>query len=404
MIPVNRPDFGIKDIFAFIRGHFKDNIIPTFEGMFSQYIGMKYDIFTSSCRSALYLTYKSLKIEGNVIVSPLTCTIAILPLICSGLRPHFVDLDPQTYNMDPEKINECITKNTSAIQVIHLAGNPCDMKPIMEIADDHNLIVVEDCAQGLGAEYYKRKVGSLGDVSCFSFTKNMYGIGGGMITTNDKNLILKVDNFQQRLSNFSVSLKYYRLFRDSIERVRGSLFGDILYNTSSYLKGNRTSEGYEDCNFLKSRRFIYNPTNVEAAMSLSQFDVLDKMIEKRVKNAVLLTKRLEKAPDVKIQKTTNDSKHVFMKYMIETKYNCIDIIRKLHKKKIEAKHLTHTHKIAYQDRLDRNPFYAQFNSIKNCENYLRIHDNIVSLPISSNMQKREVIFIAERLREIVENS
>ena len=93
-----------------------------------------------------------------------------------------------------------------------------------------------------------------------------------------------------------------------------------------------------------------------------------------------------------------------MKYMIETKYNCINIIKKLHEKKIEAKHLTHSHGISYQDRLDRNPLYAHFNSIKNCENYLRIHDNIVSLPISSNMKKGESIYIAERLREIIENS
>ena len=404
MIPINRPDFGMKDIFAFISGHFKDNIIPTFEEIFTQYIGMRYGIFTSSCRSALYLTYKSLKLKGDVIVSPLTCSIAILPIICSGLKPHFVDIDPQTYNIDPEKINESITKNTNAIQLIHLAGNPCDMKPIMEIADDHNLIVVEDCAQSLGAEYYKKKVGSFGDVSCFSLTKNMYGIGGGMITTNDKNLVLKIYNLQQRLSDFSTPLKYYRLFRDNIERVRGNLFGDILYNIFSYLRSNTILDGYEDCNFLKSTRFLYNPTNAEAAISLSQFNMLDKMIEKRVKNALLLTKSLEKIPDVKIQKITNKSKHVFMKYMIETKYNCINIIKKLHEKKIEAKHLTHSHGISYQDRLDRNPLYAHFNSIKNCENYLRIHDNIVSLPISSNMKKGESIYIAERLREIIENS
>ena len=399
MIPVNRPVLDKRDFVAFIKGHFKESI-STLENVFSHYIGMKYALFTSSCRSALHLTYKALKLDGEVIVQPLTCSIAILPIICSGLKPHFVDIDPDTYNLDPGKISECVTSNTCAIQVIHLAGNPCDMKAIKEIAEDHNLILIEDCAQSLGAEYSGEKVGSFGDVSCFSFMKNVYGIGGGMILTNNKDIILRAKSIQQNFNEFPPLLRYYRLMRSIAEKKMDSFLGNILYKLLLWTRDKMVLDEVENCKFLEYN--LYNPTNVESAIVLSQIEKLDDLLQKRIKNAYLLSREL-RGKGIKIQVITKNSKHVFTKYMVETKNDCISVIRKLQEKGIDAKHLVYKHGLAYQKRFDIDPYYNRFKSIKNCKNYLKIHDYVVSLPISSNMTEKEISIIANRVGAIIEN-
>ena len=399
MITVNRPDLDKEDVVAFINGHFKE-CIPSLEKEFSSYTNMKYNIFTSSCRSALYLAYTSLKLEGEVIVSPLTCSIAILPIICCNLKPHFVDIDPYTYNIDPEEINEAITNNTCAIQVIHLAGNPCDMGAIKELAEDHNLILIEDCAQSLGAEYQGDNVGSLGDVSCFSFMKNLYGTGGGIIATNNQNLALKIRASQQSFRSFPKSLRYYRFTRNLIESRRGTFF-DLLYSSLFHFRNKAISDDREGCSFLMSG--LHNPSNVEASTCATQIKKLESLSEKRLTNASLLTKELKKECNVKTQRITKNSKHVFTKYMIETKHDCTEVIRKLQGKGIDAKHLEYKHGSLYQERFDSNPLYSEFESIKNCDNYLEIHDHIVSLPLSSNMTKDEILIIVKEVGDIIEN-
>ena len=397
MIPVNRPDLNKKDIFAFVKGHFKE-FTPLIEKEFSRYIGAEHALFTSSCRGALYLTYKTLKIEGEVITQPLTCSIAILPMICCGLKPHFVDIDSHTYNIDPEKLNEAITNDTRAVQVIHLAGNPCEMKAIKEIVEDHNLILIEDCAQSLGAEYSGEKVGSFGDVSCFSFMKNVYGIGGGMILTNNGDVILRAKSIQQNFHKFPSLLRYYRLIRSIAEKKMDGFLGNILYDLLLCARDKMISDKVENCDFLESN--LYNSTNVESAVVLSQIEKLDDLLQKRIKNALLMSRELREE-GIKIQIITKNSKHIFTKYMIETNYNSMEVIKKLHEKGVDAKHLEYKHGIAYQKRFDIDPYYARFSSIKNCKKYLNIHDHIVSLPISSNMTKDEILFITKQVTNII---
>ena len=396
MITVNRPDLDKEDAIAFIKGHFNE-YIPSLEKEFSIYSNMKYNIFTSSCRSALYLAYTSLKLEGEVIVSPLTCSTAILPILWCNLKPYFVDIDPYTYNIDPEEINKAITNNTRAIQVIHLAGNPCDMKPIKELAEDHNLVLIEDCAQSLGAEYNGEKVGSFGDISCFSFTKNLYGTGGGIIATNNQNLALKIKAIQQNFCSFPKSLRYYRFIRNFIETNRGYIF-DLLYNMLFCVRNRIVLDDKKEDSML-----LYKPSNEEASICLMQIKKLSDLLEKRIKNASLLTKEMKKRCDIKTQKITKNSKHVFTKYMIETKKECTNVIRELQEKGIDAKHLEYKQGSFYQERFDRNLLYSHFDSIKNCENYLEIHDHVVSLPISSNMIEKEIITIVKGVGDIIEN-
>jgi len=124
MIPLNRYEIGMKDVTVFIRGHFKRDVIPTLEEEFTEYIGSDYALYTSSCRSALYLAYKALKLNGNVIAPPLTCSVALQPIIFCGLKIQFVDIDNLTFNINPDEIDKNVTKDTCAIHTIHLAGNP----------------------------------------------------------------------------------------------------------------------------------------------------------------------------------------------------------------------------------------------------------------------------------------
>jgi dTDP-4-amino-4,6-dideoxygalactose transaminase len=125
-----------------------------------------------------------------------------------GARPVFADIDPQSYNIDPAKIEAAITDRSRAIIPVHLYGQMADMDPIMDVARRHNLIVIEDAAQAIGSEYKGRRAGSIGDMGCFSFfpSKNLGGFGdGGMVTTNDAELDRRV----RLLRNHGYSPKYY---------------------------------------------------------------------------------------------------------------------------------------------------------------------------------------------------
>ena len=174
-IPHSRPDFN-KDVslLNLLLRNVREGNIAELEREFANYIGARHCCFANSARSALYLVYKALKLEGEVIVSPLTCLAAIFPMVFCGLKPRFVDIDSQTFNMDPQKVKEAISEDTVAIQPIHLAGNPCDMNTIKNIAEANKLLIIEDCAQSLGAEYLGKKIG--GDIACFGFLKSFINI------------------------------------------------------------------------------------------------------------------------------------------------------------------------------------------------------------------------------------
>jgi len=406
MIPFNRTDSRMTTIIsAFFNGYFR-NYIPLFEETFARYIGKEHALFTSSCRSALYLAYKTLKLEGEVIVSPLTCSIAILPIICAGLKPHFVDINPKTFNIDPEKINESITEKTCAIQAIHIGGNPCDMRPIKEIAEDHNLILVEDCAQALGAEYEGKKLGYFGDISCFNLSKNMYGIGGGVIVTDDQNMLLNAKDIQAKFDNIPTSFVYYRLIRHIMEKIRGkplenALYGMLMSSRKLSHQGKRVIKEEEDCNFLQHTMHI--PANIEASVAYSQFKQLEVLLKRRIENALILSEKLQKIHEVELQTITKNSMHVFTRYMIKTPYSSKDVIKKLNEEGVEAKHLVQKYGSMYQERFDRNKIFSCYESIKNCENYLEIHDNIVTLPMSSNMKRRDIMLIKDRLHDVLKS-
>jgi len=164
--------------------------IDTFENEFADFIGVKYAYAVHSCTGALEIAAKLIGLEKDdeVITTPITFIATALAPLEQGAKIVFADIDPITYNIDPKDIERKITKKTKAIFVVHLDGRPCDMDEIMKIAKKYSLYVVEDCAHSPGGEYKGKKLGSIGDIGCFSFhaRKNISTLGeGGMITTNN---------------------------------------------------------------------------------------------------------------------------------------------------------------------------------------------------------------------------
>lgn len=189
---------GVLESTAYILGP----RVKEFEAKVAEYVGVSDGIGVASGTDALHLSVKALGIgEGDeVITTPFTFFATTEAILYERAVPVFVDIDPETYCIDASKIEEKITPRTKAIMPVHMFGHPADMKAIMEIASRHNLAIIEDCAQSIGASIDGKKTGSFGNTGCFSFypSKNLGAFGdGGLITLNDKEVaesILKVRN------------------------------------------------------------------------------------------------------------------------------------------------------------------------------------------------------------------
>jgi dTDP-4-amino-4,6-dideoxygalactose transaminase len=181
-----------------------------FEEEFSKYVGTKFGIGVNSGSDALYLAVKALGIhEGDEVLTVSHTMISTVDSIArNGAKPVFVDIDPETYVMDTSELEAKISHKTRALLPVHLYGHPVNMDQCMEIAEKHNLYVIEDACQAHGTEYKTRKVGSIGTAGCFSFypTKNLGAYGdAGMVVTNDEELsdrLKKMRNYGQSKKNY----------------------------------------------------------------------------------------------------------------------------------------------------------------------------------------------------------
>lgn len=166
------------------------------EKEFADFIGVSFGVGAGSGTEALHLALSACGIgQGDeVITVSHTAVATVCAIELTGASPHFVDIEPQFYTIAPKKIKAAITPNTKAIIPVHIYGQPADMEPVLEVAKEHNLWVIEDCAQAHGALYKGKRVGSLGDIGCFSFypTKNLGAIGdGGIMMTGNEELAKK---------------------------------------------------------------------------------------------------------------------------------------------------------------------------------------------------------------------
>jgi len=196
-IPLARPSVGKEELEA-VEKVFRSGMLTEwkvtneFERAFAEYLGIKHAVATSSCTSALDLALLALEIKpgDEVIVPDFTYPATGNVVFHVGAKPVLVDIDANTYNVSPEKIEEAITSKTKAVIPVHLFGQCAEMERIMTIAKEHDLYVVEDAACGIGATHHGKKAGTFGNASCFSFhPRKILATGeGGMLVTNDDDL------------------------------------------------------------------------------------------------------------------------------------------------------------------------------------------------------------------------
>ena len=225
------------------------------ENRFADYIGVKHAIALNSCTAALHLAMIAAEVEGQeVLTSSMTFVSTNHAILHGGGRPVFCDIEPDTLNISPEEIARKITPTTRAIVVVHYGGHACDMDPILELAQENRLWVIEDTAQGCGGLYKGRHLGSMGHIGCFSFqaTKNMTTGDGGMLTTNDDALAERVRK-----------LRWVGISKPTWERFRPG-------------QANR-SWMYE----VEEVGFKYEMNDLDAALGLVQMDKLESNNDKR---------------------------------------------------------------------------------------------------------------------------
>lgn len=246
--------------------------VEAFEKAFAEMVGVKYAIATSSGTTALHVALLAHHIgEGDeVITTPFTFIASANSILYTGARPVFVDIDPQTFNIDPTHIAAAVTRRTKAILPVHLFGLPADMDSILDIADRFGLVVVEDACQSHGAEYGGKRVGSFG-TGCFSLypTKNMTSGEGGMITTNDS----EIAEHCQLIRQHGMRRRYYH---------------DEL-------------------------GFNYRMTDLHAAIGLAQLHKLERFNQARIANAQYLTSHLK---GVSTPHVPEGYRHVFHQYTV----------------------------------------------------------------------------------------
>lgn len=248
-IPMSEPHLGeeelnnvmeaVKTNWISSNGHF----ITDFENGFSKYIGTRHAVAVNNGTSALHLPLLALGIgKGDKVLVPSLTSIACTNTIAyTGAEPIFVDSTKDYWCIDPKDIEKKIDSKTKAIMVVHIYGHPCDMDPIMEIADKHGIPVIEDCAEAHGAEYKGRKVGTFGKVASFSFYGNkIITTGeGGMVLTSDKELAEKMMILRNQGTKPEYKNKYY--------------YDMIGYN--------------------------FRMTNIQAAIGIAQLKKIDRLIE-----------------------------------------------------------------------------------------------------------------------------
>lgn len=328
--------------------------VALFEKKFADFINSKHAIATSSGTTALHLALLGLGIGpgDEVITTAFSFIASTNAILYTGAKPVFVDIDPQTFNLNPEIITEKITEKTKAILVVHLYGLPADMKRISQIAKKYNLLVIEDACQAHGAMINNQMVGTFADVGCFSFypTKNMTTGEGGMVVTNNDNVAEKV----KLLREHGMKKRYY--------------YEMLGYN--------------------------FRMTEIAAVIGMVQLKKLDKFNAMRNSNATSLTKLLSLTPQVTTPYIPAGFSHVFHQYTI----------------KLANKQLRNSlQEYLYQNGVGSAIYYplpihkqrfllSQLGKVR-LNNTEDVADRVLSLPIHPGVTKLDIALIAKLINQ-----
>ena len=282
--------------------------VKEFEREISRYLDVKHSISVGNGTDALVIALQALGIgEGDeVITTPYTFFATAESISHVGATPVFVDVDLNTYNIDPAKIEEKITDKTRAIMPVHIFGQPCDMDMINEIARKYNLKVIEDACQAIGSEYKGQMVGNVSDIACFSFfpTKNLGCAGdGGMIVTNDDNLATICKALRAHGSGAN-GHQAYNLINDIYEETTEDKGTDnTVYNPLKYY------------NYLIGQNSRLD--ELQAAILRIKLKELDKWNNRRRENAKFYNEELKDTQLVTPFEDKN-GKHVYHLYILQS--------------------------------------------------------------------------------------
>jgi dTDP-4-amino-4,6-dideoxygalactose transaminase len=348
--------------------------VEEFENSFRKYKKIKFAAAVNSCTAALHLSLKSLKLNKNdeVITTALTFCSTVNAIIHSGAKPVLADVNPLTQNISPEEIEKKITKKTKAIVVVHFAGRPCEMGPILAVVKKHNLYLIEDCAHAIESQYRGKPCGTFGEFGCFSFysTKNLVTGEGGMIISNNQKYISQI----KILALHGMSKDAWKRFSD-----KGFKHYDVV-----------------------TAGFKYNMMDLQAAIGVHQLKSIEDNLDKRNKiwniyNNEFKDLNVETPHPDSREKGTIHAKHLYTLQINKKKSGLTRdaFIQKLHKKRIGAG-------VHYRSIPEFSFYKKNYNwSSYNYPNAKKIGEETVSLPLSPKLTLNDIERIVREVRNIL---
>jgi perosamine synthetase len=367
MIPVFKPSFGEEELEA-LREPFQTGWIglgpktKEFEKKFAEYIGTRYAVALNSGTAALHLALKVLEVgEMGVITTPMTFISTNHAILYNQGIPVFADIEPDTLNIDYKEIEKNVSTKTKAIMIVHYGGHACDMDRILELAKEKNIAVVEDVAHGCGGDYKGQKLGSLGDIACFSFhaVKNLATGEGGMITTDDS-------EFYGRL----LKLRWMGISRDTWSREEKDKKYSWYYN-------------------VEEVGFKYHMNDIPAAIGIVQLKKLDAMNQRRREITERYNRALQDLQWLEIPTVRPYARPSYHNYVIKVKKKRDQLNIYLQEKGIS----TGVHYIP-------NNHYDMYQA---CRGETPIADSVwkklLTLPLFPDLKDEEVDFIIQEIKE-----
>lgn len=373
MIPYGRQTIDEDDINAVVDVLKSDYLttgpkIAEFEQAVASYTGAKYAVAISNGTSALHAACFAAGIgQGDeVITTPLTFAASANCVLYCGGTPVFADVDPYTYNIDPEDIRKKITDKTKAIIAVHLAGQPCDMDEIHSIAQEHNLIVIEDGAHALGSVYKGKKVGCLSDMTTFSFhpVKPITTGEGGMIMTDNEELYKRL-----------VLFRSHGITRDNSMMTRNE--GPWFYQ--------QLDLGYN-----------YRITDIQCALGCSQMRKLDKFLKRRRELVERYNNAFIECDNIVTPYQLPDTQSGWHLYIVQVKnHDRKQVFETLRDKGIGV----NVHYIPVY----MHPYYREhgYKDI-HCANAEEIYSHIISLPLYPGLTDEQQDYVIDTLKQLCE--
>jgi len=323
------------------------SLVQELEGRLAEYLGVKHLICVANGSLALQLAYKALELKGEVITTPFSFVATTNTLIWEGLRPVFADIDPSSFNLNPDGIENLITAKTSAIVPTHVYGNPCEVEKIYSIARRNNLKVIYDAAHAFGVRYKNESILNFGDISALSFhaTKIFHTIEGGAIVTNDNNLAKKI----RLLINFGIA----------------------------------------GVNAIDSVGINAKMNEMEAAMGLCNLDEIDTILAQRKKNWKAYTNQLSDSFLFQHWNKASENNCAYVPLLLKSNTELLNIENRLNENKVFPRRYFYPS----LDTLD----YLQTNQA--CEISRNIADRILCLPNYHSLKYDEIEKIVKILKD-----